>query len=439
MFQNQRFTFILLMAAIIAMPAWSGPRDKQAMRDAAVRVLTANGHRLNAASNIQELRSTEAYSIYGYPGGEGFAMIAVDDHLPAVLAVSESALESGDGKNPGFEWYCASVEKVSRLLTQQDKHFTTTLPDPDKYPAKVEALIKTKWGQDAPFYFCCPTSTGEICTDYRPDVEHCAVGCVATALAQIAYYYRYPAHAAATCNFMIGSQAATASFDATYDWDNMLEDYGGEYTEAQGRAVALLSYHCGLISQMDYAYDSSGSSNMAGLYGAQQVFGYSKEARTVVRSDYSEPAWMDMVYNELSQHRPLYYQGVHANFDPSQGAMGVAGHSFIIDGYNEQGLVHVNWGWYGNHDGFFDIALLDVRGLQFDDYQDMVLGFIPDRPNTLLGDVDGDGVVSISDVTTLIDMLLNGDTAGHPEADVDGDGKVSISDVTDLIDLLLSH
>jgi hypothetical protein len=52
------------------------------------------------------------------------------------------------------------------------------------------------------------------------------------------------------------------------------------------------------------------------------------------------------------------------------------------------------------------------------------------------GDVDGDGLVNISDVTVLIDMLLGG-TTPPSSADVDGDGSVNISDVTTLIDMLL--
>lgn len=428
------------MAVAATMPAWSAPRDKQAMREAAIGVLMRSGHRLNAASDIQELRSSSAYSIYGNPKGGGFAMIAADDRLPAVLAVSETALTSSR-PNPGFEWFCTSVEEVSRVLTQQSQRFTTTLPDPEKYPAKVEALMQTKWGQDAPFSYWCPTATGEICDDYLPDVAHCAVGCVATALAQIAYYYRFPASASATCDFVIGDKAATVSMEGTYDWDNMLEDYNGNYTEAQGRAVALLSYHCGLISYMNYGEESSGSSNIMGLQGAQQIFGYNKEAHFVVRNEYDEPTWMDMVYNELSLGRPLYYQGVHMNFDPSQGGLGVAGHSFVIDGYDEQGLVHVNWGWYGNHDGYYDIALLDVRGLKFNAYQDMVLDFVPERPQVLAGDVDGDGMVNIIDVTALIDYILSRDASqiNMSAADVDGSGSVNIADVTALIDIILAN
>lgn len=62
-----------------------------------------------------------------------------------------------------------------------------------------------------------------------------------------------------------------------------------------------------------------------------------------------------------------------------------------------------------------------------------IIGINPTTP----GDVDGDGEINISDVTSLIDMLLNGGeiSAG---ADVDGDGQVNISDVTALIDKLLN-
>ena len=54
-----------------------------------------------------------------------------------------------------------------------------------------------------------------------------------------------------------------------------------------------------------------------------------------------------------------------------------------------------------------------------------------------VGDINGDGTISISDVTGLIDLLLSGgDMPSY--ADANGDGAVTIKDVTDLIDMLLS-
>ena len=440
-----RLTMIWMAVFLLSTPAWSAPRDKQAMLQSARQALltmTDNGHRFNALSPLVETRTTSAYTLYQTQQG-AFAMIAADDRLPAVLAVGNGQTSGTTQANPGFEWFCSSIEEVSRILTNGDMTFTTTLPDPDKYPAKVEALITSQWGQDAPYSYWCPTGYGEICDDYTPDVVHCCVGCVATALAQLTRYYRFPAHASGTANFMIGDKDASTSFDATFDWDNMLDTYPeGQYTEAQGRAAALLSYVCGLISWMNYGTNESGSSNLAALAGAKNYFGYNEDASIVVRSDYSEPEWMDMVYNELSHQRPLYYQGVYVKFDPSVGLM-AAGHSFLIDGYNEQGLVHVNWGWYGNYDGYFDIALLDVRGMQFNSYQDMAINFVPDTSLVgLTGDVNDDGTVNIGDVTDLIDYLLSNDSTliNTANADIDGDGNINITDVTELIDyLLLQH
>jgi hypothetical protein len=58
----------------------------------------------------------------------------------------------------------------------------------------------------------------------------------------------------------------------------------------------------------------------------------------------------------------------------------------------------------------------------------------------VLGDVDMDGNVNISDVTALIDYLLGGNATGISvdNADCEADGNINISDVTALIDYLLS-
>ena len=57
----------------------------------------------------------------------------------------------------------------------------------------------------------------------------------------------------------------------------------------------------------------------------------------------------------------------------------------------------------------------------------------------LVGDVDGDGQITITDVVEIIDMLLEGrtNTILYPAADVDSDGNITIADAADLIDLLL--
>ena len=64
-------------------------------------------------------------------------------------------------------------------------------------------------------------------------------------------------------------------------------------------------------------------------------------------------------------------------------------------------------------------------------------GYFTAKNAGLRGDVNGDGSVTISDVTALIDLLLGGGTISNPAADCNGDSNVTISDVTALIDYLL--
>ena len=58
----------------------------------------------------------------------------------------------------------------------------------------------------------------------------------------------------------------------------------------------------------------------------------------------------------------------------------------------------------------------------------------------LVGDVNGDGSINISDVTTVIDIILGGQVSDElrARADVNGDGSVNVSDITTLIDIILS-
>ena len=59
------------------------------------------------------------------------------------------------------------------------------------------------------------------------------------------------------------------------------------------------------------------------------------------------------------------------------------------------------------------------------------------RNMVMPGDVDGDGSITIADVTTLINILLVG-VEENAAADVNSDGQTNISDVTKLINALLS-
>lgn len=373
-------TLLFTVAALVlTTQAMALPRDGKRLRQTAMQVLNTGKQTADAEPRL--LQATDAYTIFGSDAG-GYVMLSNDDRLPEVLARCDGRFNP-KSQNPGFRWYCEAVSRVAQEVQEaSNAPAETTKPNPDKFPTQAGPLLQTHWGQGEPYFYWCPSAYGEIMDEYTPSEWHCAVGCVATAMAQIVKYWRWPEGASGKSIIFWGDDnehpTDSIPFSGTYDYDLMLDSYRDvDYTAEQGEAVALLSWHCGLISHMGYAYDGSGTANQMGVKGLQEYFGYSQDARIVVRNEFSESEWMEMVYTELSEGRPLYYQGVV--FDISQLPPVIGGHSFVIDGYDENGLVHVNWGWYGDDDGYYDIAVLDPRNYHFDAYQDMVIGLKPDR------------------------------------------------------------
>lgn len=61
------------------------------------------------------------------------------------------------------------------------------------------------------------------------------------------------------------------------------------------------------------------------------------------------------------------------------------------------------------------------------------------KPQSTVGDIDGNGEVNVSDVTALINHILNAATYDSTLCDIDGNGEVNVTDVTALINILLRN
>ncbi len=422
---------IVVLAVMATASALAGVRTDVQMRRAATRVL-------KSSRPLEQVAYYPGMALYRQAGG-GFAIISSDDNAPAVLAYSTNSTLNLSDDNPGFNWWLNATRKV---MLQQQPRRQTTKPDPSRFPTSVQPLLTTTWGQREPFKFMCPFDTyvsdlSQYGT-YTPDAGHYSVGCGPLAMAQYMNYYKFPKHG-------MGEESVTGKYDqgdvtvhvdfeqATYDWDNMIDDYQGDYTREQGMAVAQLCYHCGVAAQTTWNSLGGGTNDQRIVEAFTKHFNYNDTAHYVPRSRYDEPTWMEMIYSMLSSGNPILYSAKDINI--VEGI--IAGHNFIIDGYDENGLVHVNWGWYGVENGYFDVALLNVLQYTYDDWQAMYVGLYPNREH-LSGDVNDDGKLGIDDVTDLIDILLAGNSASNDYADVDADSRVSIEDVTTLIDFLLS-
>lgn len=241
-----------------------------------------------------------------------------------------------------------------------------------EYKSSVQPLLDTTWGQNAPYNQYCPTKT-----DSSGEEQNCPVGCVALALGQIMKYYNYPETGKGSKSYQpFGiSEVISADFEnTTYKWALMKNSYvrlGNKhfYTDEEADAVATLLFHTGV--SVGTIYSLSGSSAFAFSNIPRNMienFRYAEDSiRYVSRSDYSKEEWMDLIYNELTMGRPVFYTGNSPAF---------GGHAFVIDGYDSTGRVHINWGWRGSDDGYYDIDLLDGEN-NYCEKQSMVIGIMP--------------------------------------------------------------
>ena len=199
-----------------------------------------------------------------------------------------------------------------------------------KPECSVAPLLETIRVQSAPYNNSCPYyNYGDSISS-----ERCLVGCVATAIEQLLSFYRYPdvlqdsIKGWATKNYSIESVPK-----GTYiDWDD----------------VADLSLWCGMIVRMKYSPSSSAASMWDAEEPLKRVFGY-KTAKILDRSLYSYDSWHRILQNELLCGRPVAYVGYN-NF--------MGGHAFNIDGVNEDGLYHCNWGENEHMNGYYSLEHL---------------------------------------------------------------------------------
>ena len=357
-------SLILLFCSLAIMAEERTTEQKLAIAEKALGIhlpQLPSGRKL-PQSALKELRRLQSCSIVGYDGG-AFVVIPDDAGEPSVVGISLNATQ---GDNPGFEWWLKAIDDA--LSAPPDVMFRKAPipPDPKRFPARVDPMLTTAWGQGDPFYRLCPL---------HPDDGHCATGCVATAMAQVLNYHKLPVRGFGmnTVYYPYGDtngEAVSANFSETfYEWDKMLDKYDdGNFSDEEANAVATLMVHCGVAANMQYGgynHGGSASTSTAAADGLRKYFGY-ENAQSLSRADFSDEEWMDMVFTELSEGNPLVYGG--------QNTGGNGGHSFVITGYDEDGLVYVNWGWLGDAEGYYDISKLNPKGYHFSVRQDMIVG-----------------------------------------------------------------
>ena len=368
MLKIKRTALLAVGLTLFQVLAWAGPRSFQqaqaiAERQAALQGIIMDQQQVSKARKQYLLNgsssSETATSYYVFDNGsdKGFTIVSGDDELPEIVGYSAHGNSEHLMKTEGCAAFLKAYQKFVAAFTQGDAKARKILAEQRALKAdgryqqpKITPLLgDIAWNQLTPYNNMCP--------EYE-DSELSATGCVATAMAQVMMYYKYPkelkadipAYTTATNKLKVNA----ISKGEEYDWDNMLPTYTeGEYNTTQADAVAKLMFHCGAAVQMDYG-DSSGA--LLRPEDMSTYFGYDADLlQEVYRSVYTLAEWKKILDRELEAKRPIIYGGVRSY---------ERGHQFVCDGSDGAGLYHINWGWSGDCDGYFDITLLDpdVRG-----------------------------------------------------------------------------
>lgn len=283
------------------------------------------------------------YYIFNIEKG-GYVIVSGDDRFESILGYSDEGCISATEELPdGLAYWLGMYEKEMVNATETSKQTNPRMAAKAtdvNYFRSVEPMLKTKWDQGVPYNNMTPSKY--------------PTGCVATGTAQVMKYWSYPETGIGShTNKYNGS--AFANFETTtYDWNNMLNEYGwGFETAAQVNAVATIMYHLGVATDMRWTAKQSGTENVNAGSALVNNFGYNKYIYSEQRDCMSAGAWKALVIEQLQSGHPLCYAGA----DVKDGQY--AGHFFVCDGYDANtGKFHFNWGWSGRANGYYALSAL---------------------------------------------------------------------------------
>ena len=284
----------------------------------------------NATPKTRSSQANEqpAYYIFTNPNDKKFVIISGESKLNELVGYGDKMTENPNDQPPYFKLFLKEYERVVKEV--RSKATATTPQRPIK--RKVEPLLTCKWSQYDPFNKYTPLSNG----------QHTPTGCVATATAQVMFYNKWPKNRPQD---YIASTGDDAKKSATYWWDEMKNTTNEMRTEHSRQAVGVLMSDIGKAVNMRYYYRGSDSNLQYACNALRDKFDYT--VRYLDKNFLPANDFLNEVMQEISDGYPVLVVG--------------GPHAFVYDGYDEQGLIHTNWGWGGENDGYFDINIVTLN------------------------------------------------------------------------------
>ena len=319
-----------------------------------------------------------------------FIVVAGDDRADQILMVGDRPISDVNNLPLGMQDLLGQYKDQIMYLQDNPDLKVNLLANPSSPKLRAGTygpLLTAIWDQSAPFYNQCKFGSYQ-----------CLTGCPATSASMVFHYWKYPTAATpavpgytSTISYSsYGSKSYTHSAlpSTTFDWANMLDDYTGSYTTAQGTAVATLMHYVGQAERMGYGTSAAGGSGVSvdsvcNIRDAFTFFGYDASTTRFVKKTsaysggttlYSDTQWAALIQEEMAAGRPIVFCAVSTNG---------GGHAFNVDGYNSStNKYHINFGWSGDGNAWCSLNSFGYSSYNFNVYQQMVIGIQPPSGST---------------------------------------------------------
>lgn len=381
--------FIAFCIALISLTMSAETRSQQEAESAAERFFNGGNATRSAYSGLtlvwDGLTRAESgaapFYIYNNAGG-GFVIISGDTGAKTVLGYSMTGSFSVNGMPEQLSsWLEDYRSQIGRIRELGDTQSGPVHEGGMRY-AVVKCLNTPNWGQSAPFNSVYP----------KVDGEAPATCCVATAMAEVMYYHKWPEKGTGTLpaySYTYNDQTITNpghELGHSYDWSNMKSSYSS-YTTAQGKAVSTLMYDCSVMVKAALKPGASSASTSSVPAAIKKYMDYDASAVYSKRSGFTTEKWVSKLKNEIDNNRPVIYAG-----------HGSGGHAFVVDGYDTNDNFRINWGWKGSSNGYFAIDAFKTGEHDFTETQGAVFSMMPNQSSlgkcylTLYSGTASDGV-----------------------------------------------
>lgn len=331
---------LLLVLALCSSSLFAQQRSESEAQQVASQWFAAHAptHKIMSVKNIaKSMKQADYRAAWCFKQGKKFVLVGKNKEQPSILGYG----------NVNRENMPDMLQKMLSFSPINVQHYPL---DGAKWKP-VAPLLTTLHYFGSPYNDLCPYYTDDNGVTSK---ERCVAGCVAIAMEQILAYYKriYTLQDTlkgwTTPHYTIPDILPGETVDARLIRDSYKD---GLATKDEREAAAKLMYYLGVASKMQWGLSASGTNTWRLVEPLKKAFGL-QYVHHLDSYQYAPVAYWNFLANEIAEGRPVYYAG---------SAMNLEGHAIVLDGIDEAGMFHINWGFAGDYDGYFRLDVLSLR------------------------------------------------------------------------------